>query len=84
MLIGIEEAECQPEEERAFRALRKNKRLRRLCENLDDVYYRHKGIAAFKTSWSSVVEDTAERREYIRGLMRKNCVEIGGQRNPVV
>lgn len=43
--------------------LKRNKDLKRLRRELCFSCYRHKGLAAFNTSWSSVVEDEVIRRE---------------------
>ena len=60
--IGLSVERIRQVKNSALRRLRLPKNVRRLCEVNP---YRHKSIAAFRTTLSSEVEDYAERREQI-------------------
>lgn len=53
--------------EAGLRALRKNKRLRSLYDDVVSSAYRRKGISSFNSTWSSVVEDAVLLMELRHG-----------------
>ena len=66
--LGLTVAEAQKEKRRALDRLRRDHKLAAALldgVDYDGIAYRHKGVAAFNTTWSSTVEDAvliAERR----------------------
>lgn len=66
--VGLSVARVQAIKTQAFRGLRKD---RRLWQYMPD-YYRHKGITAFNTSFSSVVEDAVIRIEEHRAILAQS------------
>lgn len=60
--IGITMLQAQAAKERATRALRRDKRLRRLMAEYQSATHIHVGVMAFKTTWTSSVELAVEIR----------------------
>ena len=71
--LNLAQGEARGISRRAHRHLWKNKKLRALTLDQETAYHRHKGVEAFHSSGSSVVEDIVLWRLAHKGALVSKC-----------